>query len=299
MKLNMNKISALLGVGLIGALTFVPTLNTQALLTAPTSYNYRYSQTSTDSVYRLRTSTSTIKTPTYTATYSGIESYYAYSTEFEIITGFNVFQYFNYSNSSWADTSTGYVPTSPIGSDNSVGMISNKVNFVFSNNTSSDYILSFDRSSSGNTPFYFINYNYFVAGGIYDAVMMAGNENLNRIIIPSYYRVELYVQDISSAQYLDAWYLINLGLSNAFDAGFDDGYDAGLLDTDGYALGYQDGLRNNPNILLNGFQAMVGILVNFVLMIVNLEVFGVSILGIFSIVVLFTGIVWVLKLIRG
>jgi hypothetical protein len=44
---------------------------------------------------------------------------------------------------------------------------------------------------------------------------------------------------------------------------------------------------------------MVGILVNFVLMIVNLEVLGVSILGIFSIILLFTTIVWVLKLIRG
>jgi hypothetical protein len=66
-----------------------------------------------------------------------------------------------------------------------------------------------------------------------------------------------------------------------------------------YDDGYADGLGNNPNILLNGFQAMVGILVNFVLMIVNLSVFNISLLDIFAIIVLFTGIVWVLKLIRG
>jgi hypothetical protein len=286
----LSVIAITCAVGVPLSLTTAHELPVQALLTAPTSYTYRYSQISGDSSYRLRTSTTTISTPTYTATYSGVESYYSYTTDYEITEGFDVFQYFNYSNSSWTVTDTGYVPTSPIGSDNSVGMISNKVNLVFSNQTNRDYILSFDRSSSGNTPFYFINYNYFVAGGIYDAVMMAGNENLNRIIIPSYYRVELYVQDISSAQYLDAWYLIDLGLSEAYSVGFD---------SDAYDLGYQDGLNNNPNVLINAFESLIGMMVNFTFILFTLEMFGVSILSIVGVLFGLITIVWILKTIRG
>jgi hypothetical protein len=44
---------------------------------------------------------------------------------------------------------------------------------------------------------------------------------------------------------------------------------------------------------------MIGILVNFFLMIVNLEVFGVSILSVFSVIVFFVGIIWFLKILRG
>ena len=51
--------------------------------------------------------------------------------------------------------------------------------------------------------------------------------------------------------------------------------------------------------MINGFSAMVGILVNFVLMIANLQVFDISLTSIFAVLVLFTGIVWTLKLIRG
>jgi hypothetical protein len=98
------------------------------------------------------------------------------------------------------------------------------------------------------------------------------------------------------------------GFSSGRADGYDEGYDDGL--SDGYDEGYEVGLelgleqgygngQDDADLLITGFTAMVGILVNFVLMIVNLEVLGVSILGIFSIVILFTGIVWVLKLIRG
>jgi hypothetical protein len=89
------------------------------------------------------------------------------------------------------------------------------------------------------------------------------------------------------------WYLQDLGVSAAYNAGFDAG------EITGYDVGYATGLGNNPNILLNGFQAMVGILVNFFLMIVNLEVFGVSISSVFAIIVIFVGIIWTLKIIRG
>jgi hypothetical protein len=89
--------------------------------------------------------------------------------------------------------------------------------------------------------------------------------------------------------YLDAWYLKDLGESASWQAGI----------SQGYIDGYDDGLGNNPNVLLNGFQAMVGILVNFMLLILNLDVFGVSILSVFSIIALFIGFIWILKIIRG
>ena len=102
-----------------------------------------------------------------------------------------------------------------------------------------------------------------------------------------------YYSGTSAQRMLSAWYLKDLGVSTAYEEGFDAGYLDGEID------GYADGLGNNPNVLLNGFQAMVGILVNFMLLILNLNVFGVSILSVFSIVALFVGFIWILKIIRG
>jgi hypothetical protein len=98
----------------------------------------------------------------------------------------------------------------------------------------------------------------------------------------------LQLPETSGARYFDAWYLQDLGVSSSYDAGYDAGID----------IGYGQG-QDDADLLITGFQAMVGILVNFVLMIVNLEVFGVSILSVFSILALFVGVIWILKIIRG
>jgi hypothetical protein len=102
--------------------------------------------------------------------------------------------------------------------------------------------------------------------------------------MPSYSQVAYIADTISTLLYFDAWYLLDLGVSDAYDAGVDAGYILGQDDAD---------------LLVTGFQAMVGILVNFILMIANLEVFGISLTGILAIVILFAGVVWTLKLIRG
>jgi hypothetical protein len=157
--------------------------------------------------------------------------------------------------------------------------------------------LIFDRSSSPQNQYYGILYNGTQYGGFLNASYFAAANNLNRIYLPSFTEVRLVIWS-EYAEYFDAWYLLNLGVNPAYAEGYEDGYDF-AVDGEAYDQGYQDGLRNNPNILLNGFQAMVGILVNFALMILNLNVFGVSLLNIFGILALFVGLIWILKIVRG
>lgn len=63
-----------------------------------------------------------------------------------------------------------------------------------------------------------------------------------------------------------------------------------------YNLGQR---QADSSTLIYGFSAMVGILVNFALMILNLSVLGVSLMDVFAVLFLFVGIIWTLKLIRG
>jgi hypothetical protein len=260
-----------------------------AALTAPASYDYSYTYDG-GFTYELNVSPYYVY---YTRTADGV--YYNYTSTFELLDGLEITQTFNRSNTSWTFISGspgGYTPTdTKIGASNTVGSVQ-KLNFTFDNQTNKNYTLWFDRSSSSSDEYYGTNYDGVGYGGRYTTMLFADTENLNKLYLPSYTTLNIE-RTLSNAEYLDAWYLQDLGVSSAYDAGVDAG------ELIGYDDGYADGLGNNPNVLLNGFQAMVGILVNFVLMIVNLEVFGVSIIDIFAVVVLFTGIVWVLKLIRG
>jgi hypothetical protein len=63
-----------------------------------------------------------------------------------------------------------------------------------------------------------------------------------------------------------------------------------------YELGQK---QADSTTLINGFQSMVGILVNMVLMILNLSVLNVSLMDIFGVLMLIVGVIWTLKLIRG
>jgi hypothetical protein len=293
MKLK-NKIYTLLSVFTLVSLTHSLTLkDLNAALTAPSGWTFKYTNEDFPG-FKIRSTTAVITTPQYTITTDG--AYYNYTNTSTIITGFSVTQTFNRSNTTWYNNTGLYVPSSSnIGSDATVGSLSNKFLFTFNNQTNKDYKLFFDMSSTsgGRQLNYQINTQTIITWS--SSIIWVDPAHMFNLYIPSYSIVNVGAQptNTSSSYYFDAWYLQDLGINNAYDAGYDAGLDAGYDD------GYSDGLNNNPNILLNGFQAMVGILVNFVLMIVNLEVFGVSIMGIFSIVVLFTGIVWVLKLIRG
>jgi hypothetical protein len=286
MKLK-NKIYTLLSVFTLVGLTHSLTLkDLNAALSAPASWTFKYTNEDFPG-YKIRSTTSVITTPQYTRTADG--AYYNYTNTSTIITGLTVTHTFNRSNTSWYNNAGSYVPSSSnVGSDNSVGSTLNKVFIQFDNQTSHDYEFILDTSSNAAYSKVF----YLEINGIsFDHTPR--NNILNRLFVPAFSTFKYYSQLLNGSLYLDAWYLLDLGLSDSYDAGYDDGLDAGYDD------GYSDGLNNNPNILLNGFQAMVGILVNFALMILNLDVFGVSLLGVFGVIAFFVGIIWFLKILRG
>jgi hypothetical protein len=86
-----------------------------------------------------------------------------------------------------------------------------------------------------------------------------------------------------------------------------DSYFDGLADWSfdvGYESGYSDGKiwgENHPisSALFDGFATIVGILSNFVMVFLTLQIFDVSILSIFGVVIAIAGVVFILKLVRG
>jgi len=282
-----NKIFTLLGVFTLVGLTHSFTLkDLNAALTAPASYhlNYQYDALYEETFVLGSTSLGTFA-PIYTRTTDG--AYYNYSTIIDnnassiLPLGLEITMSFNRSNTNWFSITGGYLPAdTKIGSNSSVGSKIGKVDLTFNNQTNLDYRLYVDTSSMTE-----LFYRYYVNDVLWDIdSYYYKNTTLTNVLISSYTKIRLELPETSGARYFDAWYLEDLGVNGAYDAGVDAGYGQGQDDAD---------------LLITGFQAMVGILVNFVLMIVNLEVFGVSILSVFSILALFVGVIWILKIIRG
>jgi hypothetical protein len=289
MKIKHYKLLALLGVGLItSSSSALSLLDANAALTAPASWTFKYTNEDFPG-YKIRDSAGIISTPAYTRTADG--AYYNYTNTSTITTGLEVTQTFNRSNTTWYTSGSSYIPNdTKIGSDSTVGIATNKFSFTFDNQTTKDYKLYFDRSSTSSNDRvieYIVNTNSYgdfiiqTKLGFY----YLSNSNFIELLIPAYSNAIIRSHQTGGvSQYFDAWYLEDLGVSAAYEAGVDDGYVIGQDDAD---------------LLVTGFSAMVGILVNFVLMIANLEVFGVSLMGILTIIILFAGIIWTLKLIRG
>ena len=305
MKLK-NKIYTLLSVFTLVGLTHSLTLkDLNAALTAPASYDINYQYNSSLSRFVIGSTSLGTIAPLYTLTADGAYNNYSATLTSSsnsggiLPEGLDITMTYNRSNTSWQ----GVGPTpfqlwrpndTKIGSNSSVGVIIDKVKLIFDNQTSKDYYLYLDLTTTNNTIVYEIKYNTNNYSALYDRVLLYTNVgSFIKWVIPSFSQLTLGHESTDIPSYFDAWYLKDLGVSASYDAGYDAGYDIGEAD------GYEDGLGNNPNILLSGFQAMVGILVNFMLMIINLEVFGVSILSVFSILALFVGVIWILKIIRG
>jgi hypothetical protein len=313
MNLYIKKISTLAGVGVISILsTFQTFTNVDAALTKPTNYHIGFESISSAFYYTSSNGTSPTSIALFTRTADS--SYFNYTHNFssgqhsntsnyDLPLGLDITMTFNRSNSSWTDASgagfTGYYASdTKIGSNANVGSILSKTYFNFNNQTSNDYYLYIDFSTTGGSRQHFVllNGQYYITYNNNNDFFVL-NTAFTKVFIPSYSTLEFYSSTTSNALYFDAWYLQDVGLSSSFEAGYDAGELWGI--SQGYTDGYSDGLGNNPNVLLNGFQAMVGILVNFMLLILNLNVFGVSILSVFSIVALFVGFIWILKIIRG
>jgi hypothetical protein len=192
--------------------------STYASLTAPTVYDYSYTWNATDSEQYLNVN-GVDSIPLYTRTADGI--YFNYTTTFNVIDGLTITQTFNRSNTAWQASGTFYKPDEDkIGSDSTVGNIPNKIYLKFDNQTNKDYHLHFDRSSSGNNEFFRLRYNDLTFYGFLQENYLA-HSILNRYYIPAYYSFEISLNPKSNSQYLDAWYLQNLGVSNAYQEGYD------------------------------------------------------------------------------
>ena len=307
-KLNslLSTIAIACAVGVPLSLTAVHELPVQAALSAPASWDIKYSHDGFE--YGItnpsnNTSNNYLSYPEYTRTVDG--AYYNYTTQIDlndtsiIPDGLTINHTFNRSNTSWTIGvgSTYQAVDTKIGSNNTVGtVITQKMIVNFNNQTNKDYKLWFDISSS--SAYYpwtlIINGTAYISNRSGSLLEIASTQHFVQVFISAYSTFTFQsVSNSNLAIYFDAWYLQDLGVSASYDAGYDAGYEIGE------DAGYEDGLSNNPNILINAVESLIGMFVNFTFILFSLELFGVSILSIVGVLFGIIAIVWILKTIRG
>jgi hypothetical protein len=300
------KLNSYLSILAIACAVAVPLLSAtahelpvQAALSAPASWDIKYASDGFE--YGItnpsnNTSNNYLSYPEYTRTADGI--YYNYNSEIDfndtsiIPQGLVINHTFNRSNTSWmlGVGSTYQAVDTKIGSNTSVGSISNKVYLKFDNQTNKDYALILDLSSTSN---YSLAYNFKYNSTTGNFIHAPSTTALLYLYLPSLTLFELLVPNTNGTAYFDAWYLKDLGVSASYDLGYDAGYQVGEDD------GYEDGLANNPNLLINATESLIGMFVNFTFILFSLELFGVSILTVVGVLFGIVAIVWILKTIRG
>jgi len=210
-----------------------------ASLTPPTTYDYSYTWNATDSEQYLNVN-GVDSIPLYTRTVDG--AYYNYTSTFNVIDGLSLTQTFNRSNTTWQASGTSWKPDQDkIGSDNTVGTIQGKFDFTIDNQTKKNYFLFFDVSSSAVD----INVDNFIdtvgAGFYYETLERMGYLAFAKIFIPSYTNIRFRVANTSATRYFDAWYLKDLGISQAWQNGYDadtQGILTDYLGTDAQQIGW-------------------------------------------------------------
>jgi hypothetical protein len=209
-----------------------------ASLTPPTLYDYSYTWNATDSEQYLNVN-GVDSIPLYTRTADGI--YFNYTSTFNVIDGLTVTQTFNRSNSTWQASGTSYKPDEArIGSDGTVGTLVDKVRLVVNNQTNKNYQIFVDLSSNVSGTYWFISYNGLSTYGDFGLNRVANNVN-NKFYIPSYTSFIIKSDSTSGARYFDAWYLQDLGISEAYQQGLDaetDGILTDYLGTDAQQIGW-------------------------------------------------------------
>jgi hypothetical protein len=298
-------------IGLVGATSFSVLTPVSAALTPPSSYDiaFAYSGTSLANWY-LQADTSAIYGDYIQFNRTADGAYYNYTATFDnntlstIPEGLSITNTFNRSNTSWSSAFGGYYPTdTKIGSDATVGSIASKYILQFNNQTSNNYFLSLDVSSSlsGTTHYHTLSYDD-VSYPTFSNIIRSAPASLINFYIPSFTNTIINMSSTSNAIYLDAWYLDDLGVSvsyqqgetdgyyegqeDGFDLGYGEGYEEGNADgynegqedgfdsgydegySDGSDFGYSEAILNNGilSIITNVFSGMAGI-------------FGISILG--------------------
>jgi len=313
-----KQIFMLLGVATLtyasANLTFV---ETAATLTAPTTYDIHYRPYDNPSpapdFWELgnQARTSTIQDPSYIRSADGI--YFNYTTTLDyndavvIPQGLEITMTFNHSNTNWTATgSGGYYPTdyNKIGSDNTVGPVFKKFYLNFNNQTNNDYELYLDISSTSNDR----GYIYEIDAIMYFAYVVPTRIELTRtLFIPAFTNVELHSSTADDV-YFDAWYLEDLGVSDAYNQGYEqgetDGYEEGYFEgnEDGFIQGNEQGYENGLNEGLaatpieNIFTAIFSGIAN----IFNIQIFGNITLGTIIIAPIAVALLWyILGIVSG
>jgi hypothetical protein len=205
-----------------------------ASFTPPTTYDYSYTWNATDTEQYLNVN-GVDSIPLYVRTPNS--TYFNYVNTTVVIDGLEVRHQFDRSNTTWQASGMFYKPDqSKIGSDNTVGTITNKVNLKFTNNTNHDYLIYLDVASNlGNdhwTSGYdsYTTFQFFYAAGA-----------LLRFPLYSNSSFEFFKSSWSVATYFDAWYIQDLGISEVYEQGLDaetDGILTDYLGTDAQQIGW-------------------------------------------------------------
>jgi hypothetical protein len=295
--------------------------NANALITAPTNYDISYRQSNVDQVsgnsWAIIGNNFSIL-PIYTGTYDG--QYYYYTNTTEVIDGLTITQTFNRSNTSWT-TITGGSPftarpsnsTAFIGSNNQVGTnVVKKQYYLFDNQTSKEYRIYFDLSSTGAGDRYYqlflnnVRFNAGFSASLYYNFTVSYHLTM---LIPAYSTFEFFTHDQSTQSFIDAWYLEDLGVSSSYIEGYDNGYDTGysLGDSqgylDGFEFGYESGFEDGFNELNNtasGLFQILGSAFTAIGSIFNIMILpGITIGMLVFVPIIFALLLFIIKILRG
>jgi hypothetical protein len=309
--MKINKITILMGVvGLVYGTSSNAFYNVNAALTAPTNWNWGYIYNATQDLFRLTNNNgSNYGWPGFVKVSASGYNNYSWNSEtghFDdgdssndptlpqtiLPNGLNVEMKFNRSNTTWFDFTNpdsdnypySFADDTKIGSNNTVGTIADKWFLKFDNQTNRDYRLYLDRSSSPASGYTFAKYDGTIYGGVFNAILLAGSGNLNTLLIPSFTTLEWYIETTATTQYIDAWYLQDLGISEAWQNGYDDGYTDGEND-----MVLTGGL---PGLIANIFDALTGIM--------NVNIFGdITFGGLLLFPIVITLFVFIMKMVKA
>lgn len=266
----MNKLHISLAslVGVIGLVwgSSTPTITASAALAAPASWDYAYKYNATNDEFEfVRYDASASNTPVYTRTVDSTYYNYTYTGNGNDTLPFEVTLTFNRSNTSWKSYGGGYTSDdTKIGSDASVGSITNKFYIYVNNNTNMDYMMYFDISSSGSfiDTTLLINNMYYVVNSGSVAFYIPTTNALRYFLIPAFSTIALSAYVTSATRYIDALYFDNIGTSPAYTAGVEDTEsDIQTLINEAYLNGYQEALdMQTADALTNGASIFIGLI---------------------------------------
>jgi len=311
----MKKLNRYLSIFALVVVSGTPLLNkpviaTEAALTAPASYDISFVHDVGYGEYILTGTDSYFGFPAFNRVADSTYFNYDWDSLTDLIDGdplaaildqhegLSFSMTFNRSNTNWSVGSGTYAGkyfaiTEPIGSDNTVGGVASKYEFSIDNQTSSDYLFYLDVSSTaiaGHGVEIFVN-GVSVYGNSF--TFSQSIALVNRYYIPAYSTFLIKAPFSTAQRYFNAWYLSNLGDNAAYQAGYDEG------EIDGYDEGYDDGYANSASPLWDGVELTVGVILNFVLFIMTLSVFDISLLSIGVVLLSVLSLVWILKALRG